>query len=228
MRVRSVSAWSSTGEPLAAIFGAIGAQSALALYPAVGNLVPQGVNRLERKVTPVDLDNDASLGVVDDELAVFHVITQWRHAAHPHALFLGGGDLVADAFAGDFPLELGEGQKDIQGQPSHAGGGVELLGDRHERDAAAVEDIDELGKIGERARQPVDLIDDDHIDLACLDVGNQPFQGWPLHRAAGKPAIIIERRQHRPAFALLRENEGGAGFPLGVERVEGLLQPLLR
>ena len=28
--------------------------------------------------------------------------------------FLGGGDLVADAFAGDFPLELGEGKKDIQ------------------------------------------------------------------------------------------------------------------
>jgi hypothetical protein len=50
------------------------------------------------------------------------------------------------------PLELGEGQKDIQGQPSHAGGGVELLGDRHERDAAAVEDLDELGKIEERAR----------------------------------------------------------------------------
>jgi hypothetical protein len=36
-------------------------------------------------------------GVVDDELAVFHIKTQWRHAAHPHALFLGGGDLVADA-----------------------------------------------------------------------------------------------------------------------------------
>src|ERR1700730_12888941 len=61
--------------------------------------------------------------------------------------------LVADSFAGDLPLELGEGQKDIQGQPSHAGGGVELLGDRHERDAAAVKDVDELGKIGERARQ---------------------------------------------------------------------------
>ena len=99
---------------------------------------------------------------------------------------------------------------------------------RHKRDAAAVEDLDELGKIGERARQPVDLIDDDHIDLACLDIGDQPFQGRPLHRAAGKPAIIVERRQHRPAFVLLRENEGGAGFPLGVERVEGLLQTLLR
>jgi hypothetical protein len=27
---------------------------------------------------------------------------------------------------------------------------------------------------------------------------------------------------------LLRQNEGGAGFPLGIERVEGLLQPFLR
>src|SRR3984893_4128198 len=80
-----------------------------------------------------------------------HVITQGRHAAHPHALFLGGGDLVADSFAGDFPLELGEGKQDVQRQPSHAGGGVELLGDRHKRDAAAVKDVDELGKIGERA-----------------------------------------------------------------------------
>src|ERR1700730_2016260 len=74
------------------------------------------------------------------------------HAAHPYALFLGRGDLVADAFAGDFPLELDEGQKNIQRQPPHAGGGVELLGDRHEGDAATVKAVDELGKIGERAR----------------------------------------------------------------------------
>src|SRR3979409_2074791 len=47
-----------------------------------------------------------------------------------------------------------------------------------ERDAAAVKDIDELGKIGERARQPVNLINDDHVDLAGLDIGDQPFQGW--------------------------------------------------
>src|SRR6202030_4773438 len=31
-------------------------------------------------------------------------------------------------------------------------------------------------------KQPVDLIDDDHIDLARLDIGDQPFQGWPLRR----------------------------------------------
>jgi hypothetical protein len=38
-------------------------------------------------------------------------------------------------------------------------------------DAAAVKDVDELGKIGERARQPVDLVNNDHVDLACLDIG---------------------------------------------------------
>ena len=106
-----------TGELLAAIRGAAGPHSPLALDPGVGELVPQRVNRLEHEIAPIDIDDDAGLGVVDDELAVFHIITQWRHAAHPHALFLGGGDLVADPFAGDFPLELREGQKDIQGRP---------------------------------------------------------------------------------------------------------------
>ena len=88
-----------TGELLTSIFGAVVPRSALALDPGVGKRVPQRVNRFERKIAPVDVDNEAGLGIVDDELAVFHVITQWRHAAHPHALFLGGGDLVADAFA---------------------------------------------------------------------------------------------------------------------------------
>src|SRR5580704_13338162 len=104
---------------------------------------------------------------------------EWTSAIPLRCAYLTSDDskTALDAFAGDFPLELGERQKHIQGQPSHAGGGVELLGDRHERDAAGVKDVDELGKIGERARQPVDLIDDDHIDLACLDIGDQPFQG---------------------------------------------------
>jgi len=84
----------------------------------------------------------------------------------------------------------------------------------YERDAAAVKNLHELGKIGKRSRQPVHLIHDDHVDLACLDISHQPFQGWSLHRAAGKPAIIIQRPQHRPAFVLLRQNEGGGPPPI--------------
>jgi len=55
-----------TGELLTPIFGAAGPRSALALDPGAGKLVPQRVNRFQREIAPVDLDNDASLGVVDD------------------------------------------------------------------------------------------------------------------------------------------------------------------
>ena len=39
------------------------------------------------------------------------------------------GNFVPDPFADQFTLKLGERQQDIQRQPSHARGGVELLGD---------------------------------------------------------------------------------------------------
>jgi hypothetical protein len=38
-----------------------------------------------------------------------------RHiAAHPHALFLRRGDLVANALAGDLALELGEREQHVE------------------------------------------------------------------------------------------------------------------
>ena len=46
-------------------------------------------------------------------------------AAHPHAFLLRSRDLVADAFAGDLALELGEGEQHVEGQPPHRCRGVE-------------------------------------------------------------------------------------------------------
>ena len=37
-----------------------------------------------------------------------------------------------------------------------------------------VERLDDPGEVGERARQPVDLVDHDHIDPPGSDVGQQP------------------------------------------------------
>ncbi len=48
-----------------------------------------------------------------------------------------------------------------------------------------VEDVDDLGEVGQRPREPVDLVDDDDLNLAGLDVGEQPLQGWSLQGAAG-------------------------------------------
>ena len=128
-------------------------------------------------------------------LAVFDVIAERRHAAHPHApCFFEAAILSRTRSPITSRSNWAKDKSTFKRQPAHAGRGVELLRDRNEGDAAAVEDLDEPGEVGERPGQPVDLVDDDHVDLAGLDIGDQPFQGRPLHRAAGKAAIIIKRR----------------------------------
>ena len=65
----------------------------------------------------------------------------------------------------------------IEGQPAHGGRGIELLGDGDERDRSGVKGLDQLGKIGERAGEAVDLVDDHHVDLAGLDIGQAASLG---------------------------------------------------
>ena len=157
------------------------------------------------------------LALDDDQLSLAHRVAERRHAAHPHPLSLRGGDLVADPFPGDFALELREGQQHIEGQPSHRGGGVELLRDRDERHALGVEDLDDLGEIGQRSGQPVDLVDDHGIDLALANVGEELLQRRPLQIAAGTPAIIVGLRQAGPALMVLAPDERLASLALGMQ-----------
>src|SRR6516225_10011657 len=93
--------------------------------------------------------------------------------------------------------------------------------------ASRIEDLDDLGKIGERAGQPVDLVDDHDIDPPCRDVGEQLLQSRPAHRRAGEPAVIIPRAQAHPAFVALADDEGLAGLALRLQRIEFLFEPLL-
>ena len=55
-------------------------------------------------------------------------------------------------------------------KPSHAGGGVESLGHRDERDVVFVEQLDDLGEVGQRPCQPVDLVNYNHVDLSSANV----------------------------------------------------------
>src|ERR1019366_7045843 len=91
------------------------------------------------------------------------VVAEDRSAAHPLALPAGGRHLVARPFGNHFAFELGERQKDIQGEPAERGGGVELLGDGHERGAVAVEHVHDPAEVQQRAGQPVNLIDHDAV-----------------------------------------------------------------
>ncbi len=82
-----------------------------------------------------------------------------------------------------------------------------------------VERGDQLREIHQRARQAVDLVDDDHVDQAFLDVFHEAFQRGAIHIAAGIAAIIVMVGHERPAFMALRHNIGLGGVTLRVEGV---------
>ena len=142
-------------------------------------------------------------------------------------LGLGRRNLVANAFAGDLALELGEAQEHVERQPAHAGGGVERLRYRHEADAPRIEPLDDPREVGEAAGQPVDLVDHHHIDKPRLDIAHQPLQRGALHGSAREPAIVIECWQRAPAFRCLALHISLACLALRVEAVERLVETLV-
>jgi len=106
----------------------------------------------------------------DPVVSFIQVIAQGRSSADPLALLLGSADLIPRSFADDLPLELREGQKDVQGQPPHGGVGIEMLSHRYERDFVIFEELQQLDEIQQRPGEPVHLIDHHAVDLARLDV----------------------------------------------------------
>ena len=90
-----------------------------------------------------------------------------------------------------------------------------------------VEDIDDLGEIGERPGQAVDLVNDNDLNLASLDIGEEPLQRRPLHGAAREAAIVIHFGERDPSGMTLARDVGLTCFALGVERVELLLEPII-
>ena len=102
-----------------------------------------------------------------------------------------------------------------------------MLRHRDERHTLCVEEFDQPGKIGERAGQPVDLVDDHDVDPAGPDIGEQALRRGSLEIAAGEPAIVIAGFGQYPALVALAADEGLAGFALRRERVEFVLQPFL-
>jgi hypothetical protein len=82
-------------------------------------------------------------------------------------------------------------------------------------------------EIGERPRQPVDLIDNDNLNLAGLDVLQKPLESRPFHRPAGQASVIVHVRKRDPSGVPLAHDVGLARLPLGVERIELLLEALV-
>jgi hypothetical protein len=80
-----------------------------------------------------------------------------------------------------------------------------------------VKGLHHLGEVEQRAAQAVHLVDHHAVDLARLDVGEQPLQGRTFHVAAGEAAVVVTLRQAGPTLLPLAGHERLAGLALGVE-----------
>src|SRR5207237_1355127 len=116
----------ASGERLAAPMPAGAARPTLAADAGGIELLFEEPHRAERSVAAEDVLRRLGLARDHDQLVVAAPVSEGRHAAHPHALFLRGGNLVADALARDLALELCERQQHVQRQAAHRGRRVEL------------------------------------------------------------------------------------------------------
>ena len=57
-----------------------------------------------------------------------------------------------------------------------------------------VEELDELGEVGERAGEAVDLVDHHHVDRAGRDIRQELLQGRAVHRPAREAAVVVAGR----------------------------------
>ena len=71
-----------------------------------------------------------------------------------------------------------------------------------------VEQLDQLGEVGQGACQPVDLVDHDNIDPAIPDVGQQSLERGALGRAAGIAAVVVAGADQGPAVMGLAADIG--------------------
>ena len=166
----------------------------------------------EFQVKLEDLLDLPSLDLVDlhSTAAADDVVSEDRPAPEPLAFLPRGLHLITGPLADDLAFKLGEGKQDVQRQTPHAARGAELLRDRDERHVVGVERAHDLGKVQQRPRQSVHLVDHDAIDLADLNVVHQPPTGRRPHRFALLRSSASDRLG---PCSLLVCRAGGALFP---------------
>src|SRR4029077_20897786 len=60
------------------------------------------------------------------------------------------------------------------------------------------------------------------------EASQQLLQSGPSHRGAREPAVIIRRAEAHPTFVPLARDDGVPGFARRLQRIDLLLEPLLR
>jgi len=87
-----------------------------------------------------------------------------------------------------------------------------------------IEQFHQLGEIGQGARQPIDLVDDNDIDAVGANVIEELLQGRTVGGSAREAAIVISGTNQCPTGMCLAADIGLRRIILGIERVEVLIE----
>src|ERR1700722_1552594 len=90
-----------------------------------------------------------------------------------------------------------------------------------------IEQLYQLGKVGQRSRQAIDLVDDNDVNLPSADIVQQSLQVGTIGGPTGISAVIISRPDLGPTGMGLTLYISRGCFVLSIQRVEILIQPLL-
>ena len=143
------------------------------------------------------------------------------------AVPLARADRVAHALGDQHALELREREQDVEDHPAHAVGRIEGLRDRHQRDALAVEDLDQPDEVEQAARQAVDLVDHHDIDIADLDMLHEAGKRGAIKVAASMSAVVVTMGQLDPAAVSLSGNKSRTDLALRNEGVNLALEQMV-
>ena len=83
-----------------------------------------------------------------------------------------------------------------------------------------IQHIDDLGEIGERPGKAIDLVNERNLNLASLDIGEEPLQGRALYLVARELSVVVHLGKRDPSGVTLARDVGLTGFALRIERVE--------
>jgi hypothetical protein len=123
---------------------------------------------------------------------IHQIISQRRPTATPETFNAHRAPLVSDAVACHLTLELCEREEHVHDQPAQAVCSVEVLRNARKRNFVPLKNVHQPYEIKQTPAQPIKFVDDDDVNTAPLDVGQQLLYRGSVEGRAGLGCILVD------------------------------------
>src|SRR5262249_23968502 len=102
-----------------------------------------------------------------------------------------------------------------------------MLGHTDERHLVLLECLHQPCKVEQRTAESVDTMSQHTIDLPSLDIGRESLECRAVEIAAAIATVVVAGSKRSPTSMGLAVDVCFGGFPLGIERIEILIESFL-